>query len=158
MYLLEIESGSNDPMAYMLTMIALTMFTDEKGIPVPIMMLSQIGFGIAIGVASAYFGIWALKKGELISQGMDTVFVIALVLLSYALPTLIGGNGYLSVYLTGILLGNSSINNKITLVHFFDGITGLAQILIFFLLGLLSFPHLLPKLFLPTLLIALFLT
>ena len=156
--LLEIESGSNDPMAYMLTMIALTMFTDEKGIPVPIMMLSQIGFGIAIGVASAYFGIWALKKGELISQGMDTVFVIALVLLSYALPTLIGGNGYLSVYLTGILLGNSSINNKITLVHFFDGITGLAQILIFFLLGLLSFPHLLPKLFLPTLLIALFLT
>ena len=73
--LLEIESGSNDPMAYMLTMIALTMFTDEKGIPVPIMMLSQIGFGIAIGVASAYFGIWALKKGELISQGMDTVFV-----------------------------------------------------------------------------------
>lgn len=89
---------------------------------------------------------------------MDTVFVIALVLLSYSFPTLIGGNGFLSVYLTGIILGNSNISNKITLVHFFDGITGLAQILIFFLLGLLAFPHRLPGVLLPSLAIALFLT
>ncbi len=156
--LLEIESGSNDPMAYMLTMIALAMISGDNSASVPLMLLSQAGFGIAIGIASAFFGIWALQKGELISQGMDTVFVIALVLFSYALPTLIGGNGYLSVYLTGIILGNSAINNKVTLVHFFDGITGLAQILIFFLLGLLSFPHLLPGLFVPALFIALFLT
>ncbi len=156
--LLEIESGSNDPMAYMLTMIALAMISEANNTSIPVMMLSQIGFGIAIGIASAFFGIWALRKSDLITEGMDTVFVIALVLFSYALPTFIGGNGYLSVYLTGIILGNSAINNKITLVHFFDGITGLAQILIFFLLGLLSFPHLLPKVFLPALLTALFLT
>jgi len=156
--LLEIESGSNDPMAYMLTIIALSLISGEHSAPIPIMLLSQVGFGITIGIASAFFGIWALQKGELAAQGMDTVFVIALVLFSYSLPTLIGGNGYLSVYLTGIILGNSAINNKITLVHFFDGITGLAQILIFFLLGLLSFPHLLPGLFMPALLIALFLT
>ena len=156
--LLEIESGSNDPMAYMLTMVALAMLSGDNSTSVPLMMLTQIGFGITIGIASAYLGIFALRKGELIAEGMDTVFVIALVLLSYALPTLIGGNGYLSVYLTGIILGNSPINNKVTLVHFFDGITGLAQILIFFLLGLLSFPHLLPGLLTPALLIALFLT
>ena len=156
--LLEIESGSNDPMAYMLTMIALAMISGNTDTSVPLMLLCQIGLGILIGIASAFFGIWALQKGELISQGMDTVFVIALVLFSYALPTLINGNGYLSVYLAGIILGNSDINNKITLVHFFDGITGLAQILIFFLLGLLSFPHRLPGLAMPALLIALFLT
>lgn len=123
--LLEIESGSNDPMAYMLTMIAIAMISGDSSASVPLMLLSQAGFSIAIGIASAFLGIWALQKGELISQGMDTVFVIALVLFSYALPTLIGGNGYLSVYLTGIILGNSAINNKVTLVHFFDGITGL---------------------------------
>lgn len=156
--LLEIESGSNDPMAYMLTMVALAMISGSNNSSVPIMMLTQIGVGIGVGIACAYLGILALRKDDLITMGMDTVFVIALALLSYALPTLLGGNGYLSVYLTGIILGNSSINNKITLVHFFDGITGLAQILIFFLLGLLSFPHLLPRLFIPALLIALFLT
>lgn len=156
--LLEIESGSNDPMAYMLTMIALAMISGDSGASVPVMLLTQIGVGIGIGIACAILGIFALRKDDLITLGMDTVFVIALVFLSYALPTVLGGNGYLSVYLTGIILGNSNINNKITLVHFFDGITGLAQILIFFLLGLLSFPHLLPNLFLPALLIALFLT
>lgn len=156
--LLEIESGSNDPMAYMLTMVALAMISGNNDTSIPIMMIAQIGIGASIGIACAWLGILVLKKDDLITIGMDTVFVIALVLLSYALPTLLGGNGYLSVYLTGIFLGNSEINNKITLVHFFDGITGLAQILIFFLLGLLSFPHLLPRLFLPALLIALFLT
>ena len=130
--LLEIESGSNDPMAYMLTMIALAMLSGDNSTSVPLMMITQIGFGISIGVASAYLGIFALRKGELIAEGW--------------------------VSLTSFNLGNSPINNKITLVHFFDGITGLAQILIFFLLGLLSFPHRLPGLLAPALLIALFLT
>lgn len=156
--LLEIESGSNDPMAYMLTMIALAMISGDASTPIPVMMFTQITFGVAIGVLSAYAGIVVLQKGDIVSEGMDTVFVIALALLSYAFPTIIGGNGYLSVYLTGIILGNSPISNKITLVHFFDGITGLAQILIFFLLGLLAFPHRLPGIFLPSLAIAIFLT
>ena len=145
-------------MAYMLTMIALSMLSGESSTPVPVMMFTQIAFGGAIGVACAYIGISVLQKEDIISEGMDTIFVIALVLLSYALPSIIGGNGYLSAYLTGIILGNSNINNKITLVHFFDGITGLAQILIFFLLGLLAFPHLLPGVFLPALFIAVFMT
>ncbi|MCI9136409.1 MAG: potassium/proton antiporter [Lachnospiraceae bacterium] len=156
--LLEIESGSNDPMAYMLTMIALAMISGNTSAPIPVMMFSQIFFGVIIGVASAYAGILVLQKGEIVAEGMDTIFVIALVMMSYALPTVINGNGYLSVYLTGIILGNSRISNKITLVHFFDGITGLAQILIFFLLGLLAFPHRFSDVFLPSLAIALFLS
>lgn len=156
--LLEIESGSNDPMAYMLTMIALAMISGSSSTPIPVMMFTQIVFGAAIGIFNAFVGIAVLQKGDIVSEGMDTVFVIALALLSYAFPTVIGGNGYLSVYLTGIILGNSPISNKITLVHFFDGINGLAQILIFFLLGLLAFPHRLPEIFLPSLAIAIFLT
>lgn len=156
--ILEIESGSNDPVAYMLTMIGLTMLKGER-VSVPLLILRQLAFGIVIGTLIALIGVWLLGRfGYLLNDGLDTILVIALVLISYALPSAIGGNGYLSVYLTGIIMGNHKIRNKITLIHFFDGITGLAQIIIFFLLGLLSFPHKIPQIFVPTLLIALFLT
>ena len=62
------------------------------------------------------------------------VFVLASAVLAYALPSAIGGNGYLSAYLMGILLGNSPLPNKKTLVNFFDGLTSLMQMLIFFIL------------------------
>ena len=72
-------------------------------------------------------------------------------LVSYALSSVIGGNGYLSTYITGLILGNKSFKSKKKLVNFFDGITGLMQILIFFLLGLLAFPSQLPQIVLPAL-------
>lgn len=67
--------------------------------------------------------------------------MIALILASFGISLYINGNALLSVYLLGIILGNTKIKNKDILIPFFDGITGLAQILIFFLLGLLAFPH-----------------
>lgn len=69
-----------------------------------------------------------------------------------------GGNGYLSCYIVGIVLGNTKISGKTALVHFFDGITGFTQILLFFLLGLLAFPSQMPSIILPAAAIALFLT
>ncbi|MGL4663712.1 MAG: TrkA C-terminal domain-containing protein, partial [Clostridium butyricum] len=95
---------------------------------------------------------------KIATDGLETIFITALILISYSFSDYFGGNGYLSVYITGIILGNSRINNKIILVHFFDGVTGLAQILIFFLLGLLAFPHKMPAVIMPSLLIGLFLT
>lgn len=155
--MLEIESGSNDPVAYMLTMIGLSLMKGEE-VSVPYLIFAQVTYGAVIGILAALAGIWLLRKfQDTLGDGRDTIFVIALVLIAYALPTSIGGNGYLSVYLAGIFMGNHKIPNKIPLVHFFDGITGLAQILIFFLLGLLSFPHRIPQIFLPALAIALFL-
>ena len=156
--LLEVESGSNDPIAFMLTMIAMMLLKGQELQAVGYMVFSQIAFGILTGIAVAVLGIFAFRKFASFTDGVENIFVIALVLLAYALPTLVNGNGYLSVYLMGIVLGNSKIRNKIVLVHFFDGINGLAQIVIFFLLGLLSFPHRIPQIFFPTLLIALFLT
>ena len=142
--LLEIESGSNDPVAYMLTTIAIAMMTGTDT-SIGSMLFAQIVFGIGIGVCVAALALRILQKTSIITESMDTIFVIAVVLISYALPSLIGGNGYLSVYLTGIILGNSNIRNKRVLVPFFDGITNLAQITIFFFLGLLSVPHRMPS-------------
>ena len=87
-----------------------------------------------------------------------TIFVFAAAVLAYALPSVFGGNGYLSVYLCGIYMGNASLSDKRDLVHFFDAVTGIAQMMIFFLLGLLVTPSELPETFLPALLIMLFLT
>ena len=156
--MLEIESGSNDPVAYMLMIIGLTLINGNGTQSILYMIFAQIVYGVLIGVAIAIIAALVLKKLQFYTDGLETIFVIAIAILSYALPSYIGGNGYLSVYLTGIIIGNSKINNKIILVHFFDGITELAQILIFFLLGLLSFPHKLPSVIVPAFLITLFLT
>ena len=67
--------------------------------------------------------------------------MIAMVLVCYGAATMVNGNAYLALYLFGIMIGNSHIRNKQMLIPFFDGVTSLAQILIFFLIGLLSFPH-----------------
>ncbi len=91
-------------------------------------------------------------------KGLHSIFVVAIALLSYALPQICGGNGYLSVYITGIVLGNSNILHKVELVHFFDGITWLMQVIIFFILGLLSYPSQLPSILVNAIIIVIFLT
>lgn len=157
--MLELESGSNDPAAFMLTIISLTCMTGTGSITkILYMIFSQVVFGVLIGVSIAVIGVFTFKKLDIITDGLETIFIIALVLISYSLCEAAQGSGYLSVYLTGIILGNSKINNKIILVHFFDGVTVLAQIIIFFLLGLLSIPHELPGVIVPSLLIGIFLT
>lgn len=138
--LLELESGSNDPIAYMLTIVGLSLLSGEK-ISVPAMLLQQIAFGIAVGVVMALLGCIIIEKSNALTEGFDTIFVIAVVLISYAAAEVLHGNGYLSVYLTGIIMGNQRLKNKAALVHFFDAMTGMAQMAIFFLLGLLAFPH-----------------
>lgn len=156
--LLEIESGSNDPMSYLLTMIGISLLGNADTGNIPLMIFMQLALGILVGVVVALIGIVLLTKTNFIPEGLETIFVIAIVIFSFGLAELIGGNSYLSVYLLGILLGNSRIRNKNILIPFFDGVTGLAQILIFFLLGLLAFPHRMPDIMVPALLIALFLT
>ena len=86
-----------------------------------------------------------MEKARVIPDGLDTIFMIAMVLICYSLSQILGGNAYLSVYIMGIIIGNSNIKNKATLIPFFDGVTSLAQILIFFLLGLLTVPHEMPE-------------
>lgn len=157
--LLEVESGSNDPCSYMLTIMTLSiMGGNASGGFILVMFLKQVIFGVVFGVIIAWLATYIMKRIEFESSGFDTIFVLAVALIAYAAPSALGGNGYLSAYIVGIILGNSHIKNKKVLVHFFDGITGLMQILIFFLLGLLAFPSNIPAVILPAALIALFLT
>lgn len=156
--LLEMESGSNDPMSYMLTVIGIGFLGAESSGNIVFKIFSQMVFGVIVGILFAMATIWILKKTRLVTDGMDAIFMIAMVLLCYGLSDVVGGNQYLSVYFMGIIVGNSTIRNKKVMIPFFDGITSLAQILIFFLLGLLAFPHKLPSIALQALLIAVFLT
>ena len=157
--MLEVESGSNDPCSYMLTVIVLgVMSGDTEGGILILTIAAQIVFGVAVGVIAALLAGKVLNRVTFFNEGFDTIFVFCMALLSYAVAAAIGGNGYLSTYIAGILLGNMSLHNKKSLIHFFDGVTGLAQMLIFFLLGLLAFPSQMPEVLLPAVAIALFLT
>lgn len=157
--MLELESGSNDPFSYMMTIIILSaMSGSASGIEIVGLLVSQLFFGLLIGAAVAFIASRFLNRYQFYGEGFDTIFVFAVAIISYALSSLLGGNGYLSTYLTGIILGNQALKNQKTLVSFFDACTGLMQILLFFLLGLLAFPSRMPAIVLPAAVIAVFLT
>lgn len=156
--LLEIESGSNDPVAYMLTVIGISILNGDNLSTVPYAIFAQLVYGTLIGVILAAIAIYVLTKTDIIANGLDTIFILAVVLLGLGLSQYVGGNCFLCIYLFGILLGNSQIRNKGNIVPFFDGVTTLAQIVIFFMLGLLSYPHMFPATILTSVIIAVFLT
>lgn len=157
--LLEVESGSNDPFAYMLTTVVLTIMGGKiSGPQIAYTLFAQIVYGGVCGVVIALCAVKILGRFRIAAAGFDSVLVLAIALLAYAVPALVGGNGYLSVYIVGIIVGNSPIDHKRSLVHFFDGINSLMQMLLFFLLGLLSFPSQLIDVAFEGLVIALFLT
>lgn len=157
--LLEVESGSNDPFAYMMTMIVLSFMQGEgNAADMAIMLFKQLFIGAAFGILIAFCSWFVIKKIKFNAAGLDSVYMVAIALFAYAAPAVLGGNGYLSAYIVGIFLGNQTIPGKRNLVHFFDGVTGLLQMLVFFMLGLLAFPSKLPEVVVPGILIALFMT
>ena len=157
--LLEMESGSNDPMSYMLTTVMLSLFSGGVTAGgVVWQIFSQISFGVAGGLLLAIGAVFLLKRISFQNNGFDMLLFIAIALVSYALPDLIGGNGYLSAYIVGIVLGNTEFPARKPLVSFFDAITSLIQIVIFFLLGMLAIPLNLLHSLLPAMIIFVFLT
>ena len=155
--LLELESGSNDPVSYMLTIVMLSLMSGES-ISIPLLLFKQIAFGLLCGLLLGKISVWVLNNISIRMEQGETIFVFAVAILAYALAGQLEGNGYLSVYLCGILMGNSYLPKKRDLVRFFDVITNVAQMMIFFLLGLLVTPVELPQVLLPSLLIMVFMT
>lgn len=133
--LLEIESGSNDPMAYILTIAALNFI--HGGTSIWIVLIKQVIVAILIGLVISKWTIFVLKKIKFTEKSFSMSFLLGMVAFSYAVVDIFGGNGYLAVYILGILVGNAKFKNKVEIVHFFDGITSVFQMLIFFLLGFL---------------------
>ncbi|CDZ75189.1 NhaP-type Na+(K+)/H+ antiporter [Peptoniphilus sp. ING2-D1G] len=135
--LLELESGSNDPTAYTMTMLFLSLLLGED-ISIPVLILKQVVFGLFIGFLFAKIVGKLLEIINLQKDGLSIVFMAAVALLTYSFTNVIGGNGYLAVYIFGIIIGNKSFLGKRDIIFFFDGFTELMSIGLFFLLGLLA--------------------
>ena len=154
--LLEVESGSNDPTAYMLTLIVLRLMGQGGDTHLGLMIALQVGVGLGLGALLGLGTSALLRRVELEIEGLYSILIAAVALLAYALSESVGGNGYLCVYVAGIILGNSHIPRKKSLVPFFDGLSWLMQIALFFTLGLLAFPSRLPEVAVPGTLLFLF--
>lgn len=142
----------------MVTIVVAMMETSVSAGSVLYQVFAQIVFGVGIGAVLALVVLFFLRRFQFDTSGFDLVFMLAVAILSYVVPTMIGGNGYLSAYIAGIILGNAELSNKKNLVHFFDGVTGLMQLLVFFILGMLCTPTKLIGVLLPALGISIFLT
>lgn len=141
--LLELESGSNDPMAVLLTttLINFLVGTDTSFVTVGISLVMQLVVGVAVGYGAGLFLVWAINRLNLSAQGLYLVATIALVLLTYSVTTFLGGNGFLAVYIAGVVKGNRPFVYQDTIVAFHDGIAWLMQIIMFLTLGMLSVPY-----------------
>lgn len=140
--LLELESGSNDPMAALLTVGFVQVLTQPDLSPAGLLLLFglQMPLGAAVGLAAGKGIVLLVNRLNLGYEGLYPVLTLALVLLTYSLTNLIGGNGFLAVYLAGILVGNHDFLHKRSLLRFHDGMAWLMQIAMFLTLGLLVFP------------------
>ena len=141
-HVLELESGSNDPMAYFLT-ISLTAVVKEGHFPVgELLLLCAKGFviGALMGYATGKGSLWLINRIHLPNKGLYFVLLLALAFFSYSATEALGGNGFLSIYICAVLLGSSDFVHKRMLLQFYDGVAWLMQIVLFLTLGLLVFP------------------
>ncbi|NLD34045.1 MAG: potassium/proton antiporter [Clostridiales bacterium] len=135
--LLELESGSNDPTAYTMTMVFLSVMMGSS-LSVPVLIVSQVALGLLVGFALAFVMGKYLRRMSTQEDGLSAVLMAAAMLITYAAASLIGGNGYLALYILGIRLGNIQFRGKRDIIFFFDGFSEIMQIALFFILGLLS--------------------
>lgn len=139
---LELESGSNDPMAYFLT-ITFTYILLNPDVSVTSLIpgfFIQMVMGALIGIVMGKIIGWIVNKINLDYEGLYPVLILSMVLFTYAATNYIQGNGFLAVYLAGVVLGNKNFIHKRSLIRFYDGIAWLMQIVMFIALGLLVFP------------------
>lgn len=157
---LELESGSNDPMAVFLT-VGLTAVVARPGsisaTGFLVMFLQQMVLGGLLGVLLGQLGSKVINRARLEYDGLYPPFLLAWAILSYSLTAMLGGSGFLAVYLVGIVIGNRPLVHRKSLGSFFDGLAWLMQISMFLVLGLLVFPSRLPPLVAPALGLSLFL-
>lgn len=141
--MLELESGSNDPMAYMLTIVLIQFITAESNEAgaIVISFLQQFIFGGLIGYGTGKLAVYIINKLNLDNKSLYPIFMLAVVFFTFSVCDLFKGNGYLAVYISGMMIGNSKIANRKEISTFFDGLTWLFQIIMFILLGLLVNPR-----------------
>jgi potassium/hydrogen antiporter len=139
---LEFESGSNDPMAYFLTIALLGMVVnqDQSLVMVIPMFFKQMIIGALIGIIFAKASVFLINRIRLVFEGLYPVLVIALMFITFSAADVFRGNGFLAVYLCAVYIGNKDFIHKKTILKMFDAMAWLMQIILFLTLGLLVFP------------------
>lgn len=145
-YLLEFESGSNDPMAVLLTTLILGVMVTGAASTADIIVVLVLQFvvGGVIGVLIAWVAAFVVNRASLSSAGLYPILVLACGLLAFGCADAFGGNGFLAVYTAGVALGNRIEANRDVILGFHEGLSWLMQISMFVVLGLLVFPSRLP--------------
>lgn len=140
--LLELESGSNDPMAFMLTTIFLKMVQDgDTGtLSFILSLIMQFGIGAVCGYLIARVTLIIVRRVTFESKSLYHVLLLASLFFTFSFTDLIYGNGFLAVYVAGLTIGNSKVQCDETAYNFFDSVAWLSQLILFLTLGLLVNP------------------
>ncbi|MBQ4590332.1 MAG: potassium/proton antiporter [Bacteroidaceae bacterium] len=157
--MLELESGSNDPMAYMLTIALIQVVASGSDLHIGVVvkdLLVQFFFGSVIGFAFGKFSAWLINKINLSNASLYPILLLSLVFITFTTTDLLKGNGYLAVYIAGVVVGNTRLAFRKEVDTFMNGLTWLFQIIMFLSLGLLVNPHEMLDVVVVALLIAVF--
>jgi len=143
--MLELESGSNDPMAYMLTIaliqICLSASTDISVIKIVMNFILQFVIGGGLGLLFGYLTVKIVNRIRLNNTSLYPIVILSLIFFIFSATELARGNGYLAVYVAGIIVGNKPLVRKRECANFLDGLTWFCQVIMFITLGLLVNPH-----------------
>ena len=163
--MLELESGSNDPMAYILTIVLTQVIAESRGAMGAGHLLMtgfglvflQVFVGVAVGIGVGYAGRWILGRLQLASSPLYAILILSLGYFANGIAGLLMGNGLLALYITAITIGNrTDIPHRKEILNFFNGMTWLMQLVMFLMLGLLASPSKMLPMLVPALVIGLF--
>ena len=148
--LLELESGSNDPMAYTLTIILISILTRDgsfvdsglsPALTGVIVLVVQIAVGIVIGILLGHAAKWVLERVHFSGSALTSILILSMGFFTNGLASLLHGNGLLALYVAAIIIGNKvKLKQRKEILLFFNGLTWLMQLIMFLLLGLLTRP------------------
>ena len=142
--MLELESGSNDPMAYMLTIALIQVIASGSGFDLGLLvkdLLVQFFVGGVMGYAFGRMAVWLINKVNLSNSSLYPILLLSLVFITFTITDLLHGNGYLAVYILGVIVGNARLVFRKEINTFMNGLTWFSQIVMFLSLGLLVNPH-----------------
>ncbi|KAB7707042.1 potassium/proton antiporter [Bacillus aerolatus] len=139
---LEAESASNDPMAIFLTISLIQVIQSPSFDPLNLILnfFWQMGLGLILGVVFGKVSVWVINKINLDSSGLYPVLSVALAIFAFSTITIMNASGFLAVYVMAIIIGNSDLTYRHSILGFNEGLAWMMQMLMFMILGLLVFP------------------
>lgn len=156
--MLELESGSNDPMAYILVITLIDIIKINTGInylTIGIQLILQLIIGALVGFGVSKLAVYIINRIKIGNDSLYPILVFTFSIFIFSVTYFANGNGYLAVYIGGLVLGNTKFVHKRSSLNFFDGLAWMSQLLMFLTLGLLVNPHELVPILIPGLIISL---